>query len=609
MKLRPYQQDAADAAIDWIKKCIDPCVVGAPTGAGKSYIIADIADRIHKISGKRILVLAPSGELVKQDYEKYLLTGNPASIFSASGGRKETQYPVVFGSPLTVDNNKLRFSTGYAAVIIDEAHGITPTIKGIIDHMRQSSPHLRVIGLSATPYRLGDGYIYGHHYEDGLVQEGQTRDPYFHTLVYDIPARLLIDEGYLTPPVMETPEQHYDTSGLVMMASGKWQSGSVSEAFEGRGRKTAGIVADIVAHSKDRKGVMIFASTVQHAQEVMESLNPTMSGMVVSNKKIVSAKEENRVMRAFGRQEIKYIVNVGKLTTGIDWPHVDVIAILRATESVSLLQQIFGRGLRIDEGKLDCLVLDYAENIARHCPDGDVFAPEIKARRATGEQEPLEAECPHCHYINKLAPRPNPDHFEIDKHGYFLDALGQRIKTDHGDMPAHLGRRCAGESLIDGHHVRCGYQWTYKECPECGGQNDIAARYCGNCKAEIVDPNEKLKEIAARIAKDPYRTRDSVVTGWGMQRWPGKGDKPDTLRVMYEIDESPHALYQWLAPESHSSWMRSKWHEWCISRFGRDLIGIDEAIENFTLQGKCPARILYRKKQNSKFFDIIAIGD
>ena len=64
------------------------------------------------------------------------------------------------------------------------------------------------------------------------------------------------------------------------------------------------------------------------------------------------------------------------LTTGFDASHVDVIAILRATESVGLMQQIIGRGLRIDAGKKDCLVLDYAENIERHCPDGDVFNPE-----------------------------------------------------------------------------------------------------------------------------------------------------------------------------------------------------------------------------------------
>jgi len=179
VKLRPYQQDAANAVMDWVKSCVDPVVIGAPTGAGKSHIIAFIAKEIRYLSNKRVLVIAPSGELVTQDYKKYLLTGEKASIFSASGGRKETIHPVVFGSPLTVANNLLRFDHRYAAVIIDEAHGITPTLIKIIESMRANNPQLRVIGLSATPYRLGAGHIYANHYIHGRMGEDVAKDPFF----------------------------------------------------------------------------------------------------------------------------------------------------------------------------------------------------------------------------------------------------------------------------------------------------------------------------------------------------------------------------------------------------------------------------------------------
>lgn len=606
MNLRPYQQDAHDAAMSWVRKCVDPCVIGAPTGAGKSFIIAAIADSINKMSGKRVLVLAPSGELVMQDYKKYLLTGNKASIFSASGGRKETRYPVVFGSPLTVSNNVMRFGRDYAAVIVDEAHGITPTLIGIIDHMRGANPNLRVIGLSATPYRMGSGYIYQHHYETGTLTGADTIDPYFHTLVYDIDARLLIDEGYLTPPATVDVEDYYDTSGLVMKSNGHWDQDTVDIAFEGHGRKTAGIIADVVARSAKRRGVMIYAATIKHAEEIMASLPPHLSALITGDAKKTPKKKRAEYLSRFGKQELKYLVSVGALTTGIDFSHVDVIAVLRATESPGLIEQIKGRGMRTEDGKDDFLFLDYAENIERHYHSGDIFCPDIKTRKKAESVEPIKSECPVCHFVNEFAPRQNRDNFDIDANGYFLDPLGQRIKTDYGDMPAHYGRRCVGESMIGGRHERCEYQWTYKECPECGTKNDIASRHCTKCKAEIVDPNEKLKEMAAAIARDPYRAREANVTGWSAQRWPGKSGKADTLRVRFQFDQPPRELSLWLAPESSSAWMRSRWHKFCESRWGRQLEGIDEALARWT-EAVMPDKIYYRKNRGSKFHEITGL--
>jgi len=84
--LRPYQKTAHDKIVAWIKRTTEPCMIEAATGAGKSHIIAALADTVLKISGKRVLVLAPSKELVEQNHEKYVATGNQASIFSAVAG-------------------------------------------------------------------------------------------------------------------------------------------------------------------------------------------------------------------------------------------------------------------------------------------------------------------------------------------------------------------------------------------------------------------------------------------------------------------------------------------------------------------------------------------
>ena len=98
--------------------------------------------------------------------------------------------------------------------------------------------------------------------------------------------------------------------------------------------------------------------------------------------KVAAAATATQLINDFKAQKFKYIVSVGTLTTGFDSPHVDTIAVLRATESASLFQQIIGRGLRLCDGKSDCLVLDYASNIERHELEGDLFTPKITAYRA-----------------------------------------------------------------------------------------------------------------------------------------------------------------------------------------------------------------------------------
>jgi DNA repair protein RadD len=508
--LRPYQQAAHDAAISTIKKCLDPVLIEAATGSGKSHIIAEIAKTLHKVSnGKKILCLAPSAELVVQNREKYLATGNPASVFSASAGGACLRHPVVFGTPGTVKNKIERFGPEFCAIVLDEAHRITPTVITIIESIQSVNPNLRIIGLSATPYRLGSGYIYD--FDEKMRKMDETIDPYFKQRVYTVGAHELICQGFLTRPVIGgINAENYDTKNMQLNSMGKFNQADIDQAFHGQGRKTAKIIADIVDQSRDRCGVMIFAATIQHANECLESLPPSLSAIVTGG---TSKKERAAILKRFKSRQIKYLVNVSVLTTGFDAPHVDVVAILRATESVALLQQIIGRGLRIDSGKTDCLILDYAENVDRHCPDGDLFDPDITAKKK-GDGGALPAKCPMCNYENLFAARHNDDGFAVDEFGYFVDLSGHRIETEFGEMPAHHGRRCNGELLIAGRFTRCAYKWTFKKCPECDAENDISARYCSACKCEIVDPNEKLRIEFKKLKKDPTRLQTDSVVEW-----------------------------------------------------------------------------------------------
>lgn len=605
MKLTPrwYQQEAHDAVIAWVRKCYDPCLLDCPTGSGKSVIVAMLAHTIHKMSGKKILCLAPSKELVQQNREKYLLTGEPASMFSASAGRKETKNNVVFGSPLTVANNLSKFGANYAAVIIDEAHGLTPTLISIIDHMRSENPKLRVIGLSATPYRMGTGYIYRNHYKTGALDPDLAIDPFFGMLVYDIDARMLIAEGYLSQPVFMAANDKYDTSALTLNRLGQFSSDSVDRAFVGQGRKTSRIIADVVDRSVDKEGVMIFAATIQHAKECMESLPADMSALVTGDTK---KQDRESIIERFKKKQIKYIVNVAVLTTGFDAPHVDHIAIMRATESVGLLQQIIGRGLRVTDTKKECLISDYAENIERHCSHGDIFDPEIKTNRKS-ESAPITVKCPLCANENNFALRKNPYGFGIDADGFFIDASNNRIETEQEGvfMPAHYGRRCQGFKIEHGHVSQCSHKWAFKVC-DCGHENDITARYCSKCRAEIVDPNAKLKLEAIRLEKDPYRVRFASVQMWRFKRWPGKDGKPDSLRVEYLIDEKPSSLLEWFHPESANTWLFNRWQSFCLKAFGEALPDLQAALD-MQHEAVQPEKIAFKKKSNSKYFDIVGL--
>lgn len=505
MNLRPYQQAAHDAVVEWVRHSLEPCLIEAATGAGKSHIIAAIAKTMLSISGgKHVLCLAPSAELVKQNREKYLATGNPASVYSASAGQKCLRHPVVFATPGTIKSKARTIGSKFCAVVLDEAHRIAPTIRAIIDDMKAANPRLRVIGLSATPYRTGTGYIYRTDETGTAYGPEQAIDPYFAAKVYTIRAHELIEQGYLTPPkIGAIGGDHYETLHMELNARGQFDASDVDRAFIGHGRKTAAIVADIVAQSVTRHGVMIFAATVQHAEEVMASLNPALSAVITGK-----TKDRQTIIDRYKARKIKYLVSVDTLTTGFDSPHTDVIALLRATESESLLQQIVGRGMRLCDGKNDFLVLDYAENLQRHCPDGDIFTPKVKTKVSTGDKPQIEVKCPLCSFSLSFSARPNEDGYDVDQHGYFV-LHGQQIETDYGPMPAHYGRRCYG---MLSKSEQCGYRWTSKPCPVCESANDIAARYCTECRAEMVDPNEKLVMDFKAFKKDPARVQtDRVV--------------------------------------------------------------------------------------------------
>ena len=584
MELRPYQKDCVKAAYQQLKSSIEPFIVEAATGAGKSLLIAEIARMIHEFTGKRVLCTAPSAELVVQNHAKYEATGNPASMFSASAGQKSLAHSVVFGTPLTIKNKISAFKKDFALIIIDECDQITPTVKAIIDEMREGNQNLRVMGLTATPYRLGSGYIF-REWEDGKINgDDCCVEPYFTKCVYRITARELIDQGYLTKPVVGAINaEGYDTSKLLLNKRGQFNAEDVDHAFVGHGRKTAAIVGDIVYQSRGRRGVLIYAATVRHAEEVLASLPHELSAIITAD-----TKNRKEILDKFKRQEIKYIVNVAVLTVGVDLPHVNVIAVLRKSESVRLLQQIIGRGLRLFEGKEDCLYLDYTDNGATHFPDGDLFDPVITARKTAGDGTMIKALCAECGYENHFKLNPDYADYTLNEHGYCLDTFGAPIETEYGPLAGHYGRRCFGyvRTGEKGQHERCGYRWAGKECPQCGELNDISARYCCDCKAEIVDPGEKLVADFRALKRDPTKPQCDKVLGMTCKKSISqKGN--ETLRVDWVTPFRQFSI--WLMPNAQGARQKAD-HERFV-----------EATRNGP-----PETISYVKEASTSFYRVLA---
>lgn len=576
--LREYQTQAVDDAIKWIKSTLDPGLIEAYTAAGKSLIVAEIARIVTGMTGKKVLVLQPNKELLVQNVAKYKLTGNPCSVFSASAGQKSVRHNVVYGTALTVKNMLSAFCSKFCLIILDEADAsLTPTILSIIDHMREQNPQLRVLGLTSSPYKLGYGYIYKMYINNKPVPAEQSRDAYFTKQIVHISGRYLLDHGYVSPITIGSINDSYDTSGLEVNSMGKFTSASIDRAFVGLGRKTSRIIEDIIFQSRNRKSVLIFSATQQHALECMQSLPPGLSAMVTDK---TPAVEREKIVKDFTDCKIKYLVNVTIFTRGTDFPKLDVIALLRATESSALLHQILGRGVRIADGKEDCLLLDYASNVDTHFPDHDLFSPQIKASKGKSSDSTITAKCELCETENEFSARPNDDGFGIDEYGYYVDLNGLRIMTDHGPIPSHFGRRCmALHRQNDGSFTQCSYYWTSKPCPseKCQEPNDIAARYCRVCRTEIIDPNDKLIADFKARKRDPYQMQCDKVISWSFKKTKSSVGN-ECLKVDFITEHRSFPI--WYHVRSSKTWLIKQYES---------LIKATEGLE------KMPETITYRK--------------
>ncbi|WP_425067765.1 DEAD/DEAH box helicase family protein [Reyranella sp.] len=396
LSLRPYQQAAIQAIYDYYARHSGHCCVVIPTAGGKSIVLASfIQGVLQQWPDQRILVVTHVRELIAQNHAEMmgLWPEAPAGIYSAGLGRRDIGARVLFAGIQSIHRRAYDVQQ-CDLVLIDEAHLIPRAsdtmYRRFLDTLSRINPALKVIGFTATPYRL----------DSGLLHEGEGR--LFTDIAYEVSIRDLIDHGYLCPLISKATDLTLDVGG-VGSRGGEFIPGQLQAAVD-RESITKAAIDEILAYGEGRRSWLAFCSGVEHATHVAEALRERGVSCATIFGDTPSA-ERDRIVAAFKRGEIRALVSMGVLTTGFNAPAVDLIAMLRPTKSAGLYVQMAGRGTRLAPGKDNCLVLDFAGNVARHGPI-DAVKPK---RPVEGEGPPPTKICPDCDSILAAAVRQCPD--------------------------------------------------------------------------------------------------------------------------------------------------------------------------------------------------------
>ena len=384
MELRPYQHEAKNALYAHLCSRDDnPCVV-IPTAGGKTPVMASICQDAVGLWQGRVLILAHVRELLEQTADKLRQVCPEVrfGVYSAGLKRKDRSEPVIVAGIQSIWKRACDFDP-FDLVVIDEAHMIPPDGDGMyrqfLADAKVVNPNLRIIGFTATPFRLKTGSIC-------------TPDGFLNHVCYEVGVRELIVQGYLCPLITKAGKAKADTSGLHVRA-GEFVAGEV-EALMDDAELVRAACAEVDA-TRERNACLIFASGIRHGEHivsVLKSAHGIDCGFVTGDTPI---DERDTALARFKAGGLKYLCNVNVLTTGFDAPNIDCVALVRPTLSPGLYYQMVGRGFRLHPTKSNCLVLDFGGNVLRHGPVDQIRVRE----RAIGIGEAPAKECPECNAL------------------------------------------------------------------------------------------------------------------------------------------------------------------------------------------------------------------
>jgi DNA repair protein RadD len=398
IELRPYQRRTIDELYGWFNagNTGNPCVV-LPTGGGKSHIVAALCkDALQNWPETRILMLTHVKELIEQNCEKMLQhwPDAPLGIYSASLNKRQIE-PITFAGIQSV-RRKADLLGHIDLVLVDECHLINHKDEGgyrtLLSQLKLINPALRVIGLTATPYRLGHGMI--------------TDEPaLFHGLIEPVMIEELIYKGYLSILRSKNTKFKLSVDG-VHKKGGEYIESELQAAVDNE-LSNAQVVAETISRAVDRKAWLFFCAGVKHAENICEELiQQGIKAACVTGE--TPKTEREQILADFKSGALQALTNANVLTTGFDHSAIDLIAMCRPTMSPGLYVQMAGRGLRPSPGKQDCLVLDFAGVVGTHGPITAVTPPK-KPGEGNGVI-PMKT-CPQCDDLVHIAVMvcPNPE--------------------------------------------------------------------------------------------------------------------------------------------------------------------------------------------------------
>ena len=372
--LRPYQQEAVDAIWSNLDK---HCVVSLPTGSGKSPIIAELVRMFLTYPGTHILILTHKRELIRQNMEhldEHLPLGVDTGVYCAGLRSKELRQ-VTLASIQSLANAETL--PPFEIILVDEAHLIPKSATGQYRKLFERLPEARIIGLTATPFRMNGG----------MLHEGKEK--LFDALVYEAKTGDLIDQGYLSPIRSRATAEQANLSG-VHTRGGEFIEDEMIAAMDQEKVNNAA-VQDVLTHASDRKSILVFCAGIEHARHIESAFRIAGQTSIATVTEETTMFERDDATTRFKAKTLRILINVGVYTTGFNAPGVDCIVLLRATKSPGLYVQIVGRGLRKAEGKTNALLLDYGGNIERHGPIDMITAKSVKG----GGVAPVKT-CPEC---------------------------------------------------------------------------------------------------------------------------------------------------------------------------------------------------------------------
>ncbi len=391
------QVDCVHAIYDYLRtETGNPCAV-VPTGGGKTAILATICKDAVTIWDGRVLIVTHVKELIEQSAAELqsVCPDLAIGVYSAGLKRRDTGAPVIVAG-IQSAHDKAQQLGRFDLIIIDECHLIPAKGYGqyrrLIHGLIEINPDIRVVGLTATPYRLDSGPICS---PDGILNH----------VCYEIGVKELVKKGRLCPLIGKAAVAEIDTAAIDIVR-GEYDDAQLNAAYMA-GDEVDRACREIVERAADRHSVLVFCQGVEHAGRVAAALRQLDFGQVVHEVYgATPADDRKRFVDEFKAGAAKYLVNVNVLTTGFNARNVDCVCLLRSTVSPGLFYQCVGRGFRVHESKKNALVLDFGQNIQRHGPVDAIVPKKAGDKKADGDKGRV---CPVCRTVSAMGTKACPD--------------------------------------------------------------------------------------------------------------------------------------------------------------------------------------------------------